>query len=156
MTTKRARVLVIVGVVGLVSMRVAYDLTYEPAPAVRVEWRKGIADWRRKWFEIEYRLEDPQAPHGMSYAYVLFDTRPSNIRALVTNRWVAGTGDIDRTKFEVPWVTWQETSEFTWIADRIPLLRYRTIRWAVISIFLGMILVGARLCPRRFNEPPLS
>jgi hypothetical protein len=143
-TTRRARLLLFVGLIGLVSMRVAYDLTYEPAPAVRVEWRKGISDTRRKWLETIYRLGDPQAPHGNSYAYVLFDTRQGNIRSLVTDRYVVGTGDIDRERFAVPWESLQESDRFMWVADRVPVLRYTLIRWLVIGALAATALVGAR------------
>lgn len=125
-------------------MRVAYSLTYEPAPAVRVRWRDGTGDWRRTWLELKYRLGDPEAPQGLSYAYVLFDTSQKNIRALVTDPEVADTGDIDRKKFEVPWATWQETSRGTWVADRLPGLRQPAARRGLMAIFAAMILLGAR------------
>ena len=38
---------------------------------------------------------------------MLFDTRSSNVRALVTDRYVVGTGDIDREHFAVPWESLQ-------------------------------------------------
>ena len=142
MTTRRARLLILTGVVGLASMRAAYDLTYEPAPAVRVEWRKDLPAWRRTLLEAYYRLEDPQAPHGTSYAYALSDTRTGNIRALVTDRYVVNTGDIDRVNFAISWESLQESDRFMWIADRVPVLRYTLVRIAVFVTFLGMIVVG--------------
>jgi len=144
MTTRRARLLILTGVIGLASMRAAYDLTYEPAPAVRVEWRKDLPDWRRTLLESWYRLGDRQAPHDRSYAYVLFDTRQSNIRSLVRDRFVVGTGDIDRERFEIPWSGWQESDEYTWVADRIPVFRYPSLRQALIATLVVMILIGVR------------
>src|SRR5882672_10944249 len=99
----RAWLLVIVGVAGLASLRVAYDLTYEPAPSVRVRWRDFTGDTRRAQLERRYRLMDPAAPEGLSYSYTLMDTSRRNIMALIKDPEVADTGDIDRGKFEVPW-----------------------------------------------------
>ena len=144
MTTRRARLLLITGLIGLVSMRIAYDLTYEPAPAVRVEWRKDLPAWRRTLLEGWYRLGDPQAPHGNSYAYELFDTRQGNIRSLVTDRYVVGTGDIDRANFAVPWASLQESDRFMWIADRIPLLRFPLVRDGIILALALAATLGAR------------
>ena len=44
---RRAWLFFIVGLSGLASMRVAYDLTYEPPPSVRVRWRDFTTDARR-------------------------------------------------------------------------------------------------------------
>lgn len=151
---RRAWLLVIVGVIGLVSMRVAYDLTYEPAPAVRVRWRDGTGDWRRAWLELKYRVADPEAPEGLaglSYAYVLFDTSHRNIKALVTDPEVADTNDIDRLKFEVPWETEQESQRWMWVADRLPGLRQPAARGGLIALLVAMILVGARHIVRTVN-----
>jgi hypothetical protein len=136
--------MLLVGVLGLLTVRITYDLTYEPAPAVRVEWRKGIGVRHRARLEWKYRLENPEAPHGRSYAYVLSDTSRSNIQSLVNDRDIVGTGDIDRERFEIPWSDWHETGEYTWVADRIPLLRYPLLRLVFIAMLLIMVIAGAR------------
>ena len=141
-THRRARLLTIIGLVGLASMRIAYDLTREPAPAVRVEWRSDISSTRRWYLETKYRLDNPEAPHGSSYAYVLFDTSRGNLRALVNDRYIVGTGDIDRVNFAVPWESLQETDRFMWVADRIPLLRYSGVRHVVDVVLAAMALAG--------------
>jgi len=141
---RRAWLLVAVGTIGLASMRTAYTLTYEPAPAVHVRWRDGTADWRRTWLELKYRLADPEAPQGLSYAYVLFDTSQSNIKALVTDPEVADTNDIDRDKFEIPWARLQETRRLMWVADRIPVLRQPFARRGLIVCLAALVLIGAQ------------
>src|SRR4051794_28564087 len=100
-------VLVLVGVAGLVFMRMAYDVTREPAPSIRVRWRDDIPTWRQHLLEMKYRLDDPSHPQGLSYAYMLFDTSARNIRLMVKDPYVADTHDIDRERFEVPWATAQ-------------------------------------------------
>jgi hypothetical protein len=138
----RAWLAVIVAVIGLASMRAAYDLTYEPAPSVRVRWRDGTGPWGRTWLEHKYRLVDPAAPQGLSYAYVLMDTSEVNIRAMVTDPVVADTGDIDREKFEVPWETAYVTRERMWAADRTPGLRQPTVRYAVLAALVAALAFG--------------
>jgi len=132
----------IVGLSGLVSLRVAYDLTYEPPPSVRVRWRDFTTDARRAQLERQYRLTDPVAPEGLSYAYLLMDTSRRNIEALVKDPEVADTNDIDRRKFEIPWTTAQARNRYTWVAERIPGLRQPIVRWAVVSILAAMAAYG--------------
>lgn len=139
---RRAWLLLVVGVIGLVSMRVTYDLTYEPAPAVRVRWRDGTGDRRRAWLEWKYRLTDAAAPQGLSYSYVLHDTSRGNIERMIRDPEVADTGDIDREKFEVPWATASYSSRIMWVADRIPGLRQPPIRWALVTALVIATLAG--------------
>jgi hypothetical protein len=139
----RAWLLVIAGVAGLASMRVAYNLTYEPAPAVRVRWRDGTGDWRRAWLERKYRLIGAEAPMGLSYSYVLMDTSRRNIEAMIKDPEVADTNDIDRRKFEVPWETAYYTQTIMWVADRVPGLRQPPVRWGVVAGLVAMILAGS-------------
>lgn len=141
---RRAAVLLLIGLVGLVSLRTAYNLTREPAPGIRVRWRDGTASARRTWLEWTYRLEEPSAPQGLSYSYVLMDTRTTNIRALVKDPDVADTDDIDRAKFEIPWETANESRRFMWVADRIPVLRQPVARWLLIASLALMVAAGTR------------
>jgi len=133
----------LVGVTGLITLRVAYDLTQEPGLGVRVRWRDGTSTLRRVYLESKYRLVQPVAPQGLSYSYALLDARTSNIRALVTDPEVADTGDIDREKFDIPWVTAHESRRFTWVAERTPVLRQPFIRWTVIAALAWMIVSGS-------------
>jgi len=140
----RAAVMVLIGLAGLVSLRVAYDLTREPAPAIRVRWRDGTTGLRRGWLEWKYRLVEPAAPEGLSYSYVLLDTSTGNIRALVKDPEVADTGDIDREKFDIPWATAQDSRRWMWVADRISVLRQPLARRTLVVAFLLMVAAGAR------------
>jgi hypothetical protein len=151
---RREWLLVFVGVIGLASLRIAYTFTFEPAPAVRVKWQIGTGEWRRAWLEMKYRLEDPEAPQGTSYAYVLFDTSQRNIKALVADPEAADTNDIDRDKFEVPWARLQETRRFMWVADRIPVLRQPIVRRSLMVILGAMTLIGARGLLRALAQAP--
>jgi hypothetical protein len=140
----RPALLLVIGLAGLLSLRVAYDLTREPAPGIRVRWRDGTSDGRRAWLEWKYRLTEPAAPQGLSYSYVLMDTRTANIRALVKDPEVADTGDIDRAKYEIPWETAHESRRFMWIADRLPVLRQPVTRWMLIASLALMVASGTR------------
>ena len=140
----RAWLLVIIGVVGLVCLRQAYLLTYEPAPSVRVRWRDGTTDMRRKILEMKFRLAEPAAPQGLSYAYVLLDTSRRNIETMVKDPEVADTGDIDRENFEVPWETAANTRTIMWAADRIPLVRQPAFRWVFIAALACFAIAGSR------------
>lgn len=138
----RAWLLLIVGLLGLVSLRVAYNVTYEPAPAVRVRWRDLTTDARRVQLERKYRLTDPAAPEGLSYSYVLMDTSRRNIEALVKDPEAADTNDIDRRKFAIPWTTAESRVRVTWVAERIPGLRQPPVRWALVGVLAAMLGFG--------------
>jgi hypothetical protein len=101
-------------------------------------------DARRTWLEWKYRLVDPGAPQGLSYAYLLKDTTRSNIRALVKDPAVADTGDIDREQFDIPWATEQESRQWMWVADRTPIIRRPLARWTLIAALAGMVVAGAK------------
>jgi hypothetical protein len=138
----RAWVLLLVGVAGLVSLRAAYDLTWEPAPAVRVRWRDGTTDERRAQLERRYRLVDPLPHEGVSYLYLLMDTSRANIEALVRDPEAADTDDIDRRRFEIPWTAPESRIRNLWVADRLPGLRQPPVRWIVIAILAAMAAFG--------------
>ncbi len=137
-----AWLLLIVGLAGLIALRVAYNATYEPAPGIRVRWRDGTSDMRRAFLEMTYRLTDAAAPEGLSYSYVLLDTSRRNIEAMIKDPEVADTGDLDREKFEVPFATAQYSRQWMWVADRTPGLRQPLLRWALIVALAGCIVAG--------------
>lgn len=139
-----ATVLLLIGLVGLVSLRTAYNLTREPAPGIRVRWRDGTSSPQRAWLEWKYRLEGRSAPQGLSYSYVMMDTSTANIRALVTDPEVSDTDDIDRERFAIPWETANESRQFMWIADRLPVLRQPLARWTLVASFAFMAAAGTR------------
>jgi hypothetical protein len=140
--TAPAWVLICVGFAGLGAMRAAHELTYQPAPAVRVRWRDGTADWRRIWLEHKYRLVDRAAPEGLSYSYVLMDTSRANIEALVRDPEAADTNDIDRHRFEVAWDTQSESLEWMSILDRTPGIREPAVRAILAAAFALAVIIG--------------
>ena len=144
----RGWVLLVVGVVGLASMPIAYHVTYEQAPSVRVRWRDGTSDWRRTVLEMKYHLVQPTGREGLSFSYILMDTRRSNIEHLVKDPEAADTHDIDRRQFEVPYWTASYSQQLMWIADRIPGLRWPVVRWTVVAMLAAMTLAGAGLVIR--------
>lgn len=153
---RRAAVLLLIGLVGLVSLRTAYNLTREPAPGIRVRWRDGTSSSQRAWLEWKYRLEGRSAPQGLSYSYVLMDTRTANIRALVTDPEVSDTDDIDRERFAIPWETANESRQFMWVADRLPVLRQPLARWTLVALFALMVAAGTRTLAGVANRRDLA
>jgi len=123
-------------------MRAAYDLTYQPAPAVRVRWRDGTGDWRRIWLEHKYRLVDRAAPDGLSYSYVLLDVSRANIEALVRDPEAADTNDIDRRRFEVAWDTQSESRDWMSTLDRTPVVREPAVRAILAAAFAIAVVIG--------------
>lgn len=131
-----------IGLGGLGALALAYWLTYEPAPAVRVRWRDGVTSERRAALERKYQLSNPRVPNP-SIAYDLLDTRQSNIRALVLDPDVADTNDIDRDRFEVPF-TGEYGESWMWVAHRTPGLRDARVRWGLIAVLAAMAVAGLR------------
>lgn len=138
----RARVLAAIGLGGLAALGLAYWLTVEPAPAIRVRWREGVTSDRRAALERKYQLSNPRAPDA-SIAYDLLDTRQANIRALVLDPDVADTNDIDRDRFEVPFEG-AYGDRWMWVAHRTPGLRDARVRWTLIAALAAMAIAGLR------------
>lgn len=129
------------GLGGLTLLGLAYALTYEPAPRVRVEWRESVTEQQRAALERKYLLDKgrDRIPNG-STAYDLLDTSRSNIKALVEDAAVADTADIDREAHAVPFDV-EYGEGWMWIAHRTPGIRHASIRrWATIG--LGVIAVS--------------
>jgi hypothetical protein len=135
------RVLAIIGITGLASLAAAYWMTCEPAPSIRVSWRDGLSSSRQAELETKYLLSNGRAPHGRSIAYDLLDTRQTNVKAIVLDPDVAGTGDIDRDVYEVPFDT-AYGDRWMWVAHRTPLLRNARIRWTLIITLAMMATAG--------------
>lgn len=128
-------------VAGLVLLGLAYWLTYEPAPRVRVLWQDEVTPEQRAELEREYLLLNgrDQLPEG-SIAYDLLDTSPSNIKALVEHPAVADTNDIERHTFVVRFDV-DYGNEWMWLADRTPGLRDAWTRAGLIVV-LALMAVG--------------
>jgi hypothetical protein len=140
-----------IGVAGLSALALGYWLTYEPAPAVRVQWREGLTPQQHEALERKYLLVNgrDQIPGG-SIAYDLLDTSARNLRALVRDAAVADTGDIDRDTFTIPFDT-EYGQSWMWIAYRIPGLRQEEMRRVVTVLLVIMAIsgLGARLVRHR-------
>ena len=139
----RQRVLSAVGFSGLAALAIAYWLTYEPAPAVRVRWRDDVTAEQQAALERKYLLSNGRAPMDRSIAYDLLDTRRSNIEALVHDPAVADTHDIDRENFQVPFEA-AYGDRWMWVAHRTPVLRDVRIRWTLLAALGAAAIVGWR------------
>ena len=137
---------------GLALYGLAYWLTYEPAPRIRVLWRESVTAERRAALERKYRLLHPRdrLVEG-SVAYDLLDTSRSNVKALVEDPAVADTNDIEQHTYIVRFEA-DYGSEWMWIADRTPGLRDERVRTFVVVAFLVMAMTGlAGPAARRFS-----
>ena len=124
---------------GLLALGVAYALTYEPAPEIRILWRTGIAPQRRAELERQFLVVLPR-PYEDRLAYDLLDTRRSNIEAIVRERDVANTDGIRQADFAVP-ADHPYGMGWMWIAHRTPGLRRAGVVEAVVATCLGMLVV---------------
>jgi hypothetical protein len=131
----------------------AYYLTYEPAPEIRIRWRDGVTVERRAELERRFRLVNPN-PHEDRLSYDLLDTRRSNIEAIVRERDVYDTDVIRQRDFTLP-PDYPYGKSWMWIAYRIPVLRMPgvvqtmvAICGAVLVTSAGVMIVRRRRAPR--------
>lgn len=134
------------GGAGLLTLGVAYVLTCEPAPRVRIQWRADVTAEQQVALERTYLLVNPrERMPGGSTAYDLLDTRVSNIRALLEDPSIANTGDIDGSTYSIPFDT-EYGIAWMWVAHRIPGLRDGRVQVVVVvalsAMALGALLVG--------------
>jgi hypothetical protein len=127
---------------GLVLLGLAYWLTYEPAPRVRVRWRPDLMLEQQAALERKYLLRNRRDPlPGGSLAYDLLDTSASNIGALVEEPSILDTNDIERhtltVRFDVDY-----GDEWMWIAYRLPGLRNSQARTLLLIVLALMALGG--------------
>jgi hypothetical protein len=122
----------------LAALAAVYWYTIEPAPAVKVRWREGLAADQRAALERRFRLVDPILVEGRTVTYNVLDTSRENLRAIVTAGEVEDTNEIDRARFtlrpDVPYGT-----RWMWLADRLPLLRLPGAVMAVIVACLAAL-----------------
>ena len=143
MTSHRAAT---IGIAGLALIAFTYWFTYEPAPSIRLRWRDDVTAARQAQLERRYLLVDPRAPAEdapRSLAYDLLNTSRLNIEALVSDQEAADTNDIDRDNFEVyPYTDYGDN--WIWLAHRLPVVRYASVRWALIIGLAASVLFGLR------------
>jgi hypothetical protein len=139
---RRALWLVLIGSTGLALLGLAYQLSHEPAPRVRVLWRQGVTPDQRAALESKFLLRNPREPFAEgSLAYDLLDTSRSNLRAMVEEPLIADTDDIDRNDYVVNFET-EYGGEWMWVAHRLPVLRYPWPRAVVVVVLVAMVVVG--------------
>jgi hypothetical protein len=150
-----ARAAAIAAAAVLVALGLAYYLTYEPAPEIRVQWRVGIEPQRRAELERRFLLVNP-APFEDRLSYDLLDTSRENVEALVKERDVADTDRVDRVNYAIPFDTPYGES-WMWAAHRTPLLRVPGVVEALVITSVGVLVAAnvtggrpgrARGCPR--------
>ena len=132
----------IIGAAGLILLGVAYWLTVEPAPRVRVLWRPDVTPDQQARLAEKYRLVNgrERLPEG-SLAYDLLDTSHANIRAIVSEPAIVDTNDIERHTFVVRFDA-DYGGEWMWIVHRAPVLRDDLARAAFIAVLLIMAVGG--------------
>jgi hypothetical protein len=134
--------LIAIGIGGLCVLGIAYWLTYEPAPRIRVLWRPGVTQEQQAALERRYLLVNgrDRLPEG-SVAYDLLDISTRNVKAIVDDPAIVDTNDIERHTYVIPFET-QYGDGWMWMAHRIPRLRESTFRRAVIGALALMALAG--------------
>jgi hypothetical protein len=130
------------GLAALIILGLAYALTIEPAPRIRVAWREHVTDEQRVLLERTYLLDRGRDPlPGGSFAYDLLDTSRSNISALIEDTAVADTSDIDRNTHLVPFDV-EYGEGWMWIAHRVPGIRYPRVRAWIVTGFAVLTVCG--------------
>jgi hypothetical protein len=136
----RAAAAAVAAALPLLALAGAYALTYEPAPEVRILWREGVGEGRRRELERRFLLVNP-APFEDRLTYDLLDTRRANVEAIVRERDIRDTDRIDRVNFGLPPDVPYGTS-WMWIAHRLPVLRIPGVV-EVIVVTCGIVLASA-------------
>lgn len=132
----------VLGAIGLMLLGLAYALTHEPAPRIRVEWHPNLTGQQRIALEQKYMLFSGRdvIAHG-SIAYDLLDTSRANIKALIDDPAVVDTNDIDREASAIPFDT-EYGLGWMWVAHRTAGLRDARVRSLVIVAFVTMAVGG--------------
>ena len=144
------RAVAVVAASILLALSLAYDLTYEPAPQIRIKWREGVAPERRAELERRFRIVNPQ-PFEERLTYDLLDTRRSNIEAIVRERAIYDTDDINQHDFSLP-VDYRYGSSWMWIVYRIPVLRTPgVVQGIVVACVTVLVLSTGVLLTQHFG-----
>ena len=141
----------------LMMLAVAYYLTYEPAPEIRILWRTDIEAERRTELEQRFLLVNAM-PFEDRLTYDLLDTSLENVEALVNERDIQDTDRVDRVGFTIPSDVPYGAS-WMWGAHRLPVLRIPGLVQGVVlactlvlTASLGALLIGRRKASRRPDE----
>lgn len=88
-------------------------------PRIHVRWKADVSDAVRRERELQFGLSSPMPDDGTTWSYVITNTDPYNISALVTDSTVEDTNGIDRERMELA----LNESLFRRAQRRSPLLR---------------------------------
>jgi hypothetical protein len=125
------RVLSILSAGILLTFACAYYLTYEPAPRIRIRWRAGLEPARRTALERRFLLVNPN-PFEDRFAYDLLDTTRDNIAAIVDERDIQDTDNIDRDHAAIPpQIPYGDS--WMWIGNRLPVLRVPGVVTGIVA-----------------------
>ena len=155
-----------VGLLGLlliVLITVAWQLTLEPAPNIHVRWKPEVSAERRADLEHQFLLVNPENTVGTTWAYDLLDTGEQNVERLVTDPAVDDTHEIDRAAFHVRSDAPAGDSS-TWVAYRVPVLRgmasrprlFSELLWVTAGCFVVAVVGyqrGRKIATREKDEP---
>jgi hypothetical protein len=146
-TTRWARVTTVVAASVMLSLGVAYYLTYEPSVRVGVRWRDGVTLEQQGRLERRFRLVNG-VPSKTHIRYDLLDTRRTNIEALIKDRDTEDTESINGTDFVTPPdIDYGES--WMWVAHRIPGLRAPGV---VEALLMACVVVLATDVERRMRS----
>ena len=118
----------------------AYQFSYEPAPAISIQWREGTTWQRRAAIERQFRLVRSR-DQDVRITYDLVDTRASNIASLLSQPEVVDTGDLDLRSHAVP-ADAPYGRGWMWIGNRLPVLRVPGAVPALV-IVCALVIGGA-------------
>lgn len=157
MITSRVRAVAATTGAVLIAFTVAYYLTYEPAPEIRILWRAGLDPERREDLERRFLLVNAM-PFEDRLTYDLLDTRLENVEALVNERDIQDTDRVDRVGFTIPPDTPYGAS-WMWVAHRLPVLRIPGLVQGIVlasaivlTASLGALLIEWRKASRNPDE----
>jgi hypothetical protein len=119
----------------------AYYFSYEPAPAVSIQWREGTTWQRRAEIERQSGLVRSR-DQDVRITYDLVDTRASNIAALLARPEVVDTGDLDLHSHTVP-ADAPYGKGWMWIGNRLPIFRSQGVVPALV--IACVLLIGGAL-----------
>ncbi len=138
----------------LMALGVAYYLTYEPAPEIRILWQEGVVPTRRAEIERMFLLVNPR-PFEDRLKYDLLDTRATNLFAIVHHPDVRDTDNIDRQGFTIP-PQIPYGSSWMWVGHRLPVLRTPGVVKTIVaacSILLALSVTALVVRRRGTPEP---
>jgi hypothetical protein len=125
----------------LLAMGTAYYLTYEPAPQIYVQWRRGITQEYQASLERRFLLVNPVL-RGDRIRYDLLDIRRENIEALIKTPDVAETDSLDRVRYTLP-VDFTYGESTMWIGHRLPVLRTPGVAAGLVLICAATLGINA-------------